>query len=193
MSHRCRLFMSAVAALSMSAVASADDIEVSQSGGQALQSAEPTEVTFTSMLPGQTVSIERIRSTTSGIGTGYGYTVSSYGQVTEPLCSTPCTLTLQPGSYSLRAGDSLYSPTLNIDASGGTRSWEVRDIQPGRVTTGLLGASVGAGLLLSGGVLAALSDDGEGAGLIALGIPLTAVSIPLITGGMGKVREKARW
>ncbi len=125
------LFCAALPARAQIAVEESAGANVSKTTG------EPTAVIFVGESPSDQITIYNISSQTdsymvgTGVVTGGGTVMMSgggHGQESQRLCETPCRLTIEPGTYSLRIGENLFlSERLNLNLSGGEVAYRVEE------------------------------------------------------------------
>ena len=121
----------------------AQEITVEASGGLRSDTQQKTALEF-STSTGETLNVNRIVETMTSTT---GHSASDY----VTLCATPCKLSVEPGFYKLRMGNShMFDPVIDLNVNGGRRSFEVTPSRPGYFLLGILLSTAGLCLTATG-------------------------------------------
>ncbi|HVZ71093.1 MAG TPA: hypothetical protein VHJ20_01855 [Polyangia bacterium] len=171
--------------------AAAQEITVTETGGQRSAGGAKTSLEFASITD-ENVPVNRvIASATSTTGN------SAMGFTT--LCTTPCKLDVDPGFYRLRfGGGSAFDPGVDLSVNGGRHAYDVRPTRYGCLLGGIGLASAGLlvgimGFAVTEGSYADGTNHVSTAGRVmnVTGLVATLLGGYLAFGpGLGKVEER---
>jgi hypothetical protein len=140
-----------------------DQIRVEQSGGVE-QGSGTASVEFRTE-PGEHVVVRRVlEQMTAQTTSNFGYSASSFGDVSNDLCITPCKLSMPSGYYKLRFGEANpmnANTPVDLNIGAGPSVYRVKPFNSGKFVSGFLLTLVGGSAAIVGTSLAIIKEDGR--------------------------------
>ncbi len=138
-------------------------IRVEQSGG--VESGSGTASVEFRTEAGEHVVVRRVlEQMTAQTTSNFGYSASSFGDVSNDLCITPCKLSMPSGYYKIRFGEANpmnANTPVDLNIGAGSSVYRVRPFNGGKFVSGFLLTLVGGTAAIVGTSLALIQQEGR--------------------------------